>query len=85
MRRLATDAGLRASLGAAGRAYWQREHSPRRMIDDYRVLLAAALERPVPRLALPRHLVNDGEDRLNELLAECGLAGPVWGAAESVG
>jgi hypothetical protein len=29
--------------------------------------------------------VNDGEDRLNELLAECGLAGPVWGPAESVG
>jgi glycosyltransferase involved in cell wall biosynthesis len=77
MRRLASDADLRARLGAAGRAYWQREHSQARMIDDYRVLLAAAAASPVPHPPLPRHLLNDGDGLLNALLANLGVASPI--------
>lgn len=77
MRRLASDADLRANLGAAGRAYWAREHSPERMIEEYRLALAAARRRPVPRPMLPRHLVNDGDALLKELLGECGVAAPL--------
>jgi hypothetical protein len=77
MRRLASDAELRENLGAAGRAYWEREHSPERMIEEYRLALAAARRRPVPRPMLPRHLVNDGDALLKALLGECGVAAPL--------
>ena len=77
MRRLASDAELRATLGAAGRAYWQREHAPERMIEDYRVVLAAAAASPIPHPALPRHLVNDGDELLKALMADLGLVSPV--------
>ena len=77
MRRLASDAELRAALGAAGRAYWQREHAPERMIEDYRVVLAAAAASPIPHPALPRHLVNDGDELLKALMADLGLVSPV--------
>ncbi|MDQ3346386.1 MAG: glycosyltransferase [Acidobacteriota bacterium] len=76
MRRLAADPALRASLGSAGRTYWEREHSPARMLDDYRAALAAAAALPVPEPALPRHLVNDGDDRLATLLGAFGVAVP---------
>jgi glycosyltransferase involved in cell wall biosynthesis len=33
MRRLATDPGLRKSLGHAGQLYWEREHSVRSMLE----------------------------------------------------
>jgi glycosyltransferase involved in cell wall biosynthesis len=74
MRRLASDPELRQSLGAAGRAYWQREHSVEGMVADYRAALADAIATPVPRPTLPSHLVNDGEDRLNLLLADVGVS-----------
>ncbi len=77
MRRLASDAGLRRTLGAAGRAYWQREHSVEGMVADYRVALAEAAATPRPHPALPHHLVNDGEDRLHLLLADVGV-GSLW-------
>ena len=38
-----------------------RAFDRRRMIDDYRALLAAAARATVPRPSLPAHLVNDGE------------------------
>ena len=41
MRRLATDAELRARLGSAGQRYWRREHSLAAMLEDYRRVLAA--------------------------------------------
>ena len=78
MRRLASDAALRATLGAAGQRYWDREHSLDGMIDDYRRVLAAAAARPAPRIALPRHLVTDGDRLLNDLLAEVGVPAAVW-------
>jgi hypothetical protein len=76
MRRLAADPALRAALGAEGRAYWEREHSPARMLDDYRAVIAAAAALPVPAPDLPAHLVNDGDDRLATLLEDFGVALP---------
>ncbi len=84
MRRLAADPALRATLGAAGRAWWQRHHAPERMLEDYRRVLAAAGRRPVPRPRLPRHLVDDGDARLQALLAGVGVADPLRGLAGAV-
>jgi hypothetical protein len=56
LRRLAADGALRARLGQAGRAYWEAEHSPSRMADDYAHAIARALALPEPEVALPRHL-----------------------------
>ena len=75
MRRLATDADLRTRLGAAGQRYWQREHSLDAMLDDYRRLLPLAAARPVPRVELPAHLVNDGGTQLRLLSRALGLGG----------
>jgi glycosyltransferase involved in cell wall biosynthesis len=77
MRRLATDPALRASLGAAGQRYWEREHSMPRMVEDYERVLIEAAALPAPRVTFPEHLVSNGERVLNEVLSEFGL-GPVW-------
>jgi hypothetical protein len=85
MRRLASDPDLRASLGAAGRAYWRQEHAPECMIDDYRLLLDAAAASPVPRPTLPAHLVNDGDGLLKTLLGDFGLGHRWSGTAQPNG
>jgi glycosyltransferase involved in cell wall biosynthesis len=77
MRRLATDPELRTSLGHAGQRYWEREHSVTSMLDDYERVLAEAANLPVPDVALPGHLVTDGDRLLNAVLDEFGLE-PVW-------
>jgi glycosyltransferase involved in cell wall biosynthesis len=77
MRRLATDPALRASLGDAGRRYWEREHSMPLMVDDYEQAIAEAAARPVPQATLPAHLVNDGDRVLKDVLAQFSL-GSVW-------
>ena len=77
MRRLASDKALRASLGAAGRLYWEREHSMPRMVEDYERVLADAAARPAPRITLPDHLVNNGDRVLNGILAKFGVS-QVW-------
>ncbi len=77
MRRLATDAALRASLGDAGRRYWEREHSMPRMVEDYERVIADAAAMPAPHVELPGHLVTDGERLLNQVLAEFSL-GALW-------
>ena len=76
MRRLATDAALRESLGAAARQYWQRAHSIDAMTDDYEALLARAAAAPDPRPALPAHLQADGAAALRGLLSPFGLEEP---------
>jgi hypothetical protein len=52
------------------------------MIDDYRLVLDAAAASPVPRPALPAHLINDGDGLLKTLLADFGLghsgSGTAW-------
>jgi len=77
MRRLATDPALRASLGDAGRRYWEREHSMPRMVDDYERVMAEAAASPIPHVTLPSHLVNDGDRVLNDTLAQFSLRS-VW-------
>ncbi len=73
MRRLATDAELRARLSSAGRHFWVREHSPAAMLEDYRRVLARAASAPAPRIDLPPHLRDDGGRRLRELMGAVGL------------
>ena len=73
MRRLASDASLRAELGAAGRRYWEDEHSMPRMVEDYRRVLATAASRPVPEMSRPAHLVTNGDQVLRRVLEECAL------------
>jgi glycosyltransferase involved in cell wall biosynthesis len=73
MRRLATDPALRASLGDAGRRYWEREHSMPRMVDDYERVMAEAAATSAPQVTLPAHLVNDGDHLLNDTLAQFSL------------
>jgi glycosyltransferase involved in cell wall biosynthesis len=78
MRRLATDPPLRASLGAAGQRYWEREHSIPRMADDYECALTEAARLPAPTIRMPEHLVSNGERVLNEVLSEFGLGPNIW-------
>jgi glycosyltransferase involved in cell wall biosynthesis len=74
MRRLATDADLRASLGRAGQEYWHREHSVERMVEDYeRVIRRAGEAREVA--AVPESQ-QTGEGKLEALLAPFGVAKP---------
>jgi hypothetical protein len=77
MRRLATDASLRAALGRAGQRYWEREHSMPCMLEDYERVLADAAAIPAPQVTLPAHLVNDGDRLLKETLAQFSVAA-VW-------
>jgi hypothetical protein len=77
MRRLAADPELRRQLGAAGREYWRREHSPDRMVADYLALLPRAAAKQAPEPVLPSHLVNSGDRRLDLLLADVGV-GSLW-------
>jgi glycosyltransferase involved in cell wall biosynthesis len=78
MRRLAFDAVLRGALAEAGREYWQREHATARMLDDYRRIIARAAARPIPRVDLPPHLVDDGDRRLRALLHDVGVESAVF-------
>lgn len=73
MRRLASDPALRATLGAAGRRYWEREHSMPRMLDDYERILTDAAARPAPRVLLPAHLVTNGDRVLQRVADEFGV------------
>jgi glycosyltransferase involved in cell wall biosynthesis len=77
MRRLGTDAALRASLGEAGQRYWRTHHAVELMVDDYRDLIARAIESDVPQLPLPAHLVNDGSGALERLLEPFGIRPPL--------
>lgn len=78
MRRLAGDAGLRDTLGRAAASYWEMHHSPGRMVEDYRRLIARAIARPAPSPELPAHLRADGTARLAALLEPFGLPADVW-------
>lgn len=78
MRRLATDAELRARLGRAAAAYWEREHSMHRMLDDYLRVLDRAMKAPIPTPDLPAHLHARAVDRLDELLEPFSLGPEVW-------
>src|SRR5207237_8071644 len=72
MRRLAVDADLRATLGGAARAWWQREHSVDAMVDDYLWAMARAVERAAPAVELPAHLRDDGDRALRASIEPSG-------------
>ncbi|HET7618433.1 MAG TPA: hypothetical protein VFK20_07985, partial [Vicinamibacterales bacterium] len=72
MRLLASDAALRERLGRAAHAWWSREHTFERMAADYRRVIADALERPAPEVALPAHLRADHQGWLRELVTPFG-------------
>jgi glycosyltransferase involved in cell wall biosynthesis len=78
MRRLAIDAELRERLGRTAAEYWQREHSMPRMSDDYRRVIAAALQSPRPAIGLPAHLHTFGGERLQQLLEPFQLSADLW-------
>jgi glycosyltransferase involved in cell wall biosynthesis len=59
LRRLITDAPLRARLGEAARAYFEGRHTIPQMHEDYLRVIDAAAETPPPRVALPPHLRPD--------------------------
>jgi hypothetical protein len=73
MRRLATQPALRERLGRAAAAYWDREHAPALMAEDYRRLVWRALREHVPRHTLPSHLREDGGRVLEQVSAQFGL------------
>jgi len=77
MRRLATDASLREALGEAGREYWTREHSVTGMVEDYRRVIARALQVEVAPRLLPAHAIDDGGSTLRQLLDHLGVASPL--------
>jgi glycosyltransferase involved in cell wall biosynthesis len=83
MRRLAMDAELRESLGAAAQAYWQHEHTVDGMVHDYRRLIPIAAQVKPPRPALPEHLVHDCRQTLDGVMRQFGLSSPFHPTAQS--
>jgi len=83
MRRLATDAALRAELGRAARAYWQREHSVDAMADDYESAMREArgarrgAEEAEHAEGVHVRLQSDGDETLRALLAPFGIESPL--------
>lgn len=74
MRRLATDARLRETLGRAGHAYWKANHTLDVMVGDYRRLLALAADRPAPAPAnLPAHFSDDHSGTVRAIASRFGL------------
>jgi glycosyltransferase involved in cell wall biosynthesis len=73
MRRLAADQGLRTTLGAEARKYWERSHTLARMAEDYERVMAAARDAPPARRGqLPAHLLADGTATARSIAASLG-------------
>jgi hypothetical protein len=47
------------------------------MVEDYEGAIAQAAALPVPRIKLPAHLFNDGQDVLDQVLTQFSLSS-VW-------
>ncbi len=73
MTRLARHAELRARLGRAAQAWWQRTHSVEVMVEDYVHLIEEAAALPTPAVELPAHLRADGTGTLRSIAAPLGL------------
>ena len=67
MARLAADADLRRSLGTAARAYWEREHTVERMVEDYERVMQRAVTLTAPATPRPVHLRPDPLAHTREL------------------
>jgi len=74
LRRLATDAQLRESLGAAAHEWWRQHATLDHAVPTWRSILAEAITvTPPPRPSnWPRHLTANGTERARDLLAEFG-------------
>ncbi len=77
MRRLATDADMRATLGRAAQEYWRREHSIAAMADDYERIIHAILQAAPVASPLPAHMRPDGSEQLRALLQPFGMDSPL--------
>ena len=75
LRRLATDASLRADLGRAARAWWAAHATIEHAVAGWMDVLNDAATRPVPAPpdGWPAHLRADGSRLTRQILAECGL------------
>jgi hypothetical protein len=73
MRRLATDAPLRARLGSNARTWWEREHTLARMVGDYERALNRATTEPHRTPEWPSHMRPDPASRARRVLAASGL------------
>lgn len=79
-RRLATDAALRAQLGAAARRWWEARHTLAHMEADYLAAIEAALDAPgVPagRASLPPQLLDAAGGTLSRVVSEMGITNPL--------
>jgi hypothetical protein len=75
LRRLASDATLRAELGAAARAWWATHATIDRAVASWLPVLsdAASLPDPVRPDGWPAHLDADGSRLTRQILAQCGF------------
>ena len=75
IRRLSTDATLRARLGGCAHDWWRTHATPRHAAEDWeRILAEAPPLRPPSRPAdWPVHLAADGTERAREILGEFGV------------
>jgi glycosyltransferase involved in cell wall biosynthesis len=69
LKRLVSDAPLRATLGRHAAAYCRAHHARDRMFADYDRALTRAAAAPLPQAPLPEHLRSDGLEHTREILA----------------
>jgi hypothetical protein len=90
MRRLATDARLRAALGRRARGLWMERFTLERMVIGYRHAIETACAVPLPDTAVrarwPGHFSTDGTEHATNLLrrlelSESRIAG-IWRRTE---
>ena len=75
LRRLATDARLRADLGRSARAWWAAHATIDHAVAGWLSVINDAATLPVPARpdGWPAHLHADGSRLTRQILAECGL------------
>jgi glycosyltransferase involved in cell wall biosynthesis len=93
MRRLATDARLRAELGASARRLWSDRFRLEPMVSGYAEAIDATVALPPPdasvRAPLPDHFLTDGTEHVARRLRDLGLSehriGALWSSAPASG
>jgi glycosyltransferase involved in cell wall biosynthesis len=70
MRRLASDAEFRQSLGGTAQRYWESNHTVERMADEYNRVIAKAMTLDAPDVALPDHLRPEPQAHANRIIHE---------------
>jgi glycosyltransferase involved in cell wall biosynthesis len=76
LRALADDPLLRDTLGRAGRAYWQMNHTLDVMVRDYEQLIERAAASPAPAVTdLPPHFTEDYSGTARAIVERFGVSG----------